>query len=53
MNSGAALYVSGVAETLFDGASMAEESIDSGRTLDTLKRMVSACGSPEKLERFL
>ncbi|HOO52618.1 MAG TPA: anthranilate phosphoribosyltransferase [Methanothrix sp.] len=53
MNSGAALYVSGIAETLFAGASMAEEAIDSGRSLDTLKRMVSACGSPGKLERFL
>lgn len=52
MNSGAALYVSGVAETLFDGASMAEESIDSGRALETLKKMVAA-GDPAKLERFL
>ncbi len=53
MNSGAALYVSGIAETLFDGARMAEESIDSGRALETLKRMVDANGNPEKLERFL
>jgi len=53
MNSGAALYVSGIAETLFDGASMAEEAIDSGRALETLKRMVFASGDPEKLERFL
>jgi len=53
MNSGAALYVSGVAETLFDGASMAEESIDGGKALETLKRMVVANGDPEKLERFL
>jgi anthranilate phosphoribosyltransferase len=53
MNSGAALYVSGIAETLFDGARMAEEAIDSGRPLDTLKKMVSACGNPETLERFL
>jgi anthranilate phosphoribosyltransferase len=53
MNSGAALYVIGIAETLFDGASMAEEAIDSGRALETLKRMVSTNGNPEKLERFL
>lgn len=53
MNSGAALYISGIAETLFDGASMAEDAIDSGKALETLKRMVSACGNPEKLERFL
>ncbi|KUK95948.1 MAG: Anthranilate phosphoribosyltransferase [Methanothrix harundinacea] len=53
MNSGAALYISGIADTLFDGARMAEEAIDSGRALDMLKRMVSASGNPEKLERFL
>jgi anthranilate phosphoribosyltransferase len=53
MNSGAALYVSGIAENLFDGARMAEEAIDSGRALETLKRMVFASGNPEKLERFL
>ncbi|AET65337.1 anthranilate phosphoribosyltransferase [Methanothrix harundinacea] len=53
MNSGAALYVAGIAESLFDGARMAEESIDSGRALTTLKRLVASCGSPERLERFL
>ncbi len=53
MNSGAALYVSGIADTLFDGARMAEEAIDSGRSLETLERMVSSGGDPEKLERFL
>lgn len=53
MNSGAALYVSGIAETLFDGARLAEESIDSGKALETLKKMVFATGNPEKLERFL
>lgn len=53
MNSGAALYVAGIAESLSDGARMAEESIDSGRALTTLKRLVASCGSPERLERFL
>jgi anthranilate phosphoribosyltransferase len=53
MNTGAALYISGIADTLSDGARMAEEAIDSGRALEMLKRMVSASGNPEKLERFL
>lgn len=53
MNSGATLYVSGIAESLFDGASMAEESIDTGKALETLKRMVAANGDQMKLERFL
>jgi anthranilate phosphoribosyltransferase len=53
MNAGAALFVSGIAETLFEGARMAEDAIDSGRGLEKLKRMVVSCGSPEKLERFL
>ncbi len=53
MNSGAALYIGGIVETLFDGASMAEESIDTGKALETLKKMVATNGDPEKLERFL
>ncbi len=53
INSGAAVYVSGLASTLKKGASMAEEAIDSGEALKTLKRMVKANGEPEKLERFL
>jgi anthranilate phosphoribosyltransferase len=53
MNAGAALFVSGISETLTDGARMAEDAIDSGKGLETLKRMVFSCGSPEKLERFL
>jgi thymidine phosphorylase len=32
---------------------MAEEAIDSGEALKTLKRMVNASGEPERLERFL
>lgn len=53
INSGAAVYVSGLASTLRKGASMAEEAIDSGEALKTLKRMVNASGEPERLERFL
>jgi len=53
INSGAAVYVSGLASTLKKGASMAEEAIDSGEALETLKSMVRANGEPMKLERFL
>jgi anthranilate phosphoribosyltransferase len=53
MNSGAALYVSGKAASLKDGASMAEKAIDSGLAIDLLKRMVQMNGEPQKLERFL
>lgn len=53
INSGAALYVSGKASTLQEGSKMAEESLDSGRALETLKAMVKMNGEPEKLGRFL
>ena len=53
MNSGAAVYVSGRASTLQDGSRMAEAALDSGRALQTLKRMVQMNGDPSKLERFL
>jgi anthranilate phosphoribosyltransferase len=53
INSGAALYVSGKAASLKEGACLAEESIDSGKALDLLVRMVKTNGEPEKLERFL
>jgi anthranilate phosphoribosyltransferase len=53
MNSGAAIYVSGRASTLQDGSRMAEAALDSGRALQTLKRMVQMNGYPSKLERFL
>ena len=53
MNSGAAVYVSGRAESLAEGARMAEEALDSGRALHVLQQMTQAGGEPEKLERFL
>ncbi|MDD1749887.1 MAG: anthranilate phosphoribosyltransferase [Methanothrix sp.] len=53
MNSGAAVYVSGLAATLKEGARMAEESIDSGKALKLLQRMVEMNGDAQKLERFL
>ncbi len=53
MNSGAAIYVSGQASTLQEGAGMAEVALDSGKALQTLKRMVEMNGDPAKLGRFL
>jgi len=53
MNSGAAVYISGLASTLQEGARIAESSLDSGSALQTLKRMVEMNGEPEKLRRFL
>ena len=53
MNSGAAVYVSGLASTLKKGAEMAEDAIDSGMALETLRQMVDMNGEPQMLRRFL
>jgi anthranilate phosphoribosyltransferase len=53
INSGAALYVSGKASSLKEGAKTAEDALDSGAALRMLKRMVSLNGDPRKLGRFL
>jgi len=53
MNAGAALYISGKADSLFESARMSEDAIDSGRGLDTLKKLVKATGDPATLGRFL
>ena len=53
INSAAALYVSGKVSSLQEGSMMAEDALDSGRALETLKAMVKMNGQPEKLERFL
>ena len=53
MNGGAAVYVSGKASSLKEGAKNAEEAIDSGKALELLQRMVQMNGDAQKLERFL
>ncbi len=53
MNSGAAIYVSGHASTLQEGAMMAEAALDGEAALHILKRMVEMNGDPSKLRRFL
>ncbi|MHC1631248.1 MAG: anthranilate phosphoribosyltransferase [Methanotrichaceae archaeon] len=49
MNSGAALYISDKSDSPSDGARMAEESIDSGHALQTLKKLVKTNGDSGKL----
>jgi anthranilate phosphoribosyltransferase len=53
INAGAALLVSGKAESLASGITMAARSIDSGAALKKLEDFVRAAGEPEKLARFL
>lgn len=53
INAGAALLVSGKADSLASGIKMANQSIDSGAALNKLIEFVSAAGDPEKLARFL
>jgi anthranilate phosphoribosyltransferase len=53
MNGGAAVYLSGRAATLKEGAKKAEEAIDSGKALELLRKMVEMNGDIKKLERFL
>ncbi len=53
INAGAALLVSGKADTLASGITMAARSIDSGAALKKLEDFVRTAGDPEKLARFL
>ncbi|MDP2844739.1 MAG: anthranilate phosphoribosyltransferase, partial [Candidatus Methanoperedens sp.] len=53
INAGAALLVSGKADTIESGIALANRSIDTGVALDKLKDFVKAAGDPEKLARFL
>ena len=42
MNAGAALYISGKADTLADGVKLAAELVDSGKAMQTLETYVAA-----------
>lgn len=53
MNAGAAVYISGQAGSLKEGAMAAEEAISSGKSLDLLHKMVEMNGDYGKLVRFL
>lgn len=47
MNAGAALYISGKAETMKGGVRLAAELIDSGKALKTLQELIRISNEPE------
>jgi anthranilate phosphoribosyltransferase len=50
-NAAAALHVAGVATSLVDGRVLAEESIDSGKASDVLRKLITAStAAAERLE---
>lgn len=47
MNSGAALYIGGKADTMQDGIALAAELIDSGKAMETLQKFIEVSNRPE------
>ena len=47
MNAGAALYIGGKADSMKDGIALAAEIIDSGKALETLKKLIEVSNRPE------
>lgn len=47
MNAGAALYIGGKADSMKDGIVLAAEMIDSGKTLETLNKLIEVSRRPE------
>ena len=47
MNAGAALYLGGKAESMKDGIALAAKLIDSGKALETLKKLIEVSNRPE------
>ena len=47
MNAGAALYVGGRAESMEAGIHLAEELIDSGKAMETLRKLIEVSSRPE------
>lgn len=48
LNAGASLYIGGKADSLRDGIKLAEEIIDSGKALETLKQLIEVSNQPEE-----
>lgn len=46
-NAGAALYIGGRSESIKDGITLAAEIIDSGKALDTLRKLIEISNRPE------
>ena len=53
INSGASIYVSGLCDTIKEGAKMAEDAIDDDKAFKKLKEMVGYSGDMKKLERYM
>ena len=47
MNAGAALYIGGKADSLKEGITLAAQTIDSGRALETLNKFIEVSNHPE------
>lgn len=47
LNAGAALYIGGKAASMQDGVKLAAELIDSGRAMQTLKKLIEVSNRPE------
>ena len=47
MNTGAALYIGGKAESMKDGVALAADIIDSGKALETLNKLIEVSNRPE------
>ena len=50
MNAGAALYICGKAGSMKDGIALASELIDSGKALETLRKLIEVSNRPEAQE---
>lgn len=48
MNAGASLYIGGKADSMKEGVALAAEIIDSGKALETLKKLIEVSNRPEK-----
>ena len=47
MNTGAALYIGGKADSMAEGIRLAEELIDSGKAMETLEKLIEISNRPE------
>lgn len=48
MNAGASLYIGGKAQSMNEGIALAAEIIDSGKALETLKKLIEVSNRPEE-----
>ena len=50
LNAGASLYIGGKADTFEEGISLAAQIIDSGKAMETLKKVIEVSNRPEEAE---